>query len=342
MRAAGLIRAMAVLVVSGCLVPSASAKRGEMVYEGIERHGAQVSTMWVGHASSIGKAVDGTVTTEAQVVREREEARAARAHQPSTGVCEGVEGFRWAASTRAHETGATEDGGDALVAWLVRDTARAPGLSAPSDLRARFDEVLERYCAPGRVVGAGIACTGEHEDHAADLQPGAVLGVATFANEKSVIAGIDWARNVAMPVPEQALALRAARSEAGRRVVLERRGRDARAALAMWYLHNRVSARVRAVPAGDWAASIGVEDRGGANSEISRHELLGGMARGRYEPPGFFARHQAEDRANLLREWIVNEAASLQLAFEAYRDDERQGAMLAARLAQALLHRRQR
>ena len=338
MRGGGVTRTFVVLVVCGFLAPEVPAKRGKIVYQGIERHAAQVSTMWGTHANAIGRMLDGAVMTEAQAVRESEEAKAARAHAPSTGVCEGAEGFRGAGASRAFEASRTDAGGDALTAWFAHDTVRVPGLSAPADLRARVDEVFERYCAPGRMVGAGAACRGAYEDHAADLRPGAVLGVGTFVDEKSATAGIDWVRNIAMPLPERAMPLGSARSVAARRIVLARRGRDARGALATWNLLGRVSARLPAASAGDWASSIGVGGGDGRESNISHHELLGMLSRERFEPPGKFAQRHGENRANLIREWIVSEGTSLMLAFEQYRDAERQGAMLAARLAQVLLH----
>ena len=339
MRGHGLARTMAVLAAFGCLTPAVSAERGSVAFDGIERHAAQVSTMWGNHANVVGLALDGAVMSESRVAREVEETRAVRAHSPSTGVCEGVEALRGTAASRAHEATATHASGDALVQWLVRDKVEAPDLSAPGDLRARVDQVLERYCAPGRMVGVGSSCRGAHDNHAADLHPGAVLGVRKFVDEKSAIAGYDWVRNIALPVPDRALAPRAARSVEGRRTVLAHRGRNARTAISTWYLQGRVSARLPAVSTAEWATMNRPESGDVAGSELSRHELLESLSRQRYERPGRFARHQGENRANLLREWIASEGTSLMLAFEQYRDAERQGAMLAARLSQVLLHR---
>lgn len=339
MRGHGLARAMAVLAALGCLPPAVPAERGAVVFDGIERHAVQVSTMWGSHAGAVGLALDGAVVSESRIAREIEETRAVRAHSPSAGVCEGVELLRGTAASRTREATASHAAGDALVQWLVRDTVHAPDLSAPADLRSRVDEVLDRYCAPDRMVGAGTACRGAPDDHAADLHPGAVLGVRTFADEESAIAGFDWVRNIAMPVPHRAPALRAARSVEGRRAVLAHRGRDARAAISTWYLQGRVSARLPAVPATGRATMSGTESGSVAEPEPSRHELLESLSRERYERPGGVARHQGENRANLLREWIASEGTSLMLAFEQYRDAERQGAMLAARLSQVLLHR---
>ena len=338
-RGHGLARTMAVLAAFGCLAPAVPAERGAVVLDGIERHAGQVSTMWSSHAGAVGLALDGAVISETRIARETEETRAVRAHSPSAGVCEGVESLRGTAASRAHETTAAYAAGDALVQWLAGDTVHAPGSSAPADLRARVDEVLERYCAPGRMAGAGTTCRGARDDHAADLHPGAVLGVRTLADEESAIAGFDWARNIALPVLHRAPALRAARSAEGRRAVLALRGRNARAAISAWYLQGRVSARLPAIPATGRATMSGTEGGDAAEPEPSRHELLESLSRGRYERPGGVARHQGENRANLLREWIASEGTSLMLAFEQYRDAERQGAMLAARLSQVLLHR---
>ena len=339
MRGHGLARTTAVLATFGCLTPAVPAERGAVVFDGIGRHAVQVSTIWGSHAGAVGLALDGAVGSESRIARETEETRAVRAHTPSAGVCEAAEMFRGTAASRVREATATHAAGDALVQWLVRDTAHAPDLSAPADLRARVDGVLERYCAPGRMIGAGTACRGAHDDHAADLHPGAVLGVRTFADEQSAIAGFDWVRNIALSVPPRVLALRAARSVEGRRAVLAHRGRNARTAISTWYLQGRVSARLPAVPATGRAAMDGAGSGDAAEPEPSRHELLESLSRARYERPGRVARHQGENRANLLREWIASEGTSLMLAFEQYRDVERQGAMLAARLSQALLHR---
>ena len=329
---------LAALAALVCLTPAVPAERGAVVFDGIERHAEQVSTVWGSHAGVVGRALDGAVMSESRVAREVEETRAVRAHSPSAGVCEAVEMHRGTAASRAREAAATRAAGDALVQWLVRDTVHAPDLSAPADLRARVDEVLERYCAPGRMVGAGNACRGAPDDHAADLHPGAVFGVGTFADEQGANTAIDWVRNITLPVPYRALALRAARSVEGRRAVLAHRGRNARAAISAWYLQGRVSARLPAVSAARWATMDGSGSGNDAGSVQSRHELLESLSRERFERPDSFARHTGANRANLLREWIASEGASLMLAFERYRDAERQGAMLAARLSQALLH----
>ena len=311
-----------------------AAAAGVVVFEGIRLHASQMSAMWGTHAHSRAKALDGSLMSEAQTLREREEARAAIAHQPSTGVCEGMEGMRGAAGARALESAATERGGDAVVAWLVRDTERVPGLTGPGEVRARSDEVLGRFCNAGRAVGGGDLCRGDPGAHAADVHPGAVLGHRTFDDGDAAIAAIEWVRNVAMPVPHQVEPLRSVRSAAAMRAMLAGRGRDARAALATGYLQGRVSARLPSVSAGGWAEAVGVEGR---NEEtISRHELLGVLSRERFERPGMLARLQGEAKANVLREWIVAEASGLMVSFEAYRDAERRGAMLAARLAQAV------
>ena len=311
-----------------------AAERGVVVFEGIRLHATQVSAVWGTHANGRAQALDGSLMSEAQTRREREEARAAIAHQPSAGVCESIEGIRGAAGARALETAATEQGGDAVVAWLVRDTERLPGLTGPGEVRARSDEVLGRFCNAGRTVGGGELCRGDPGDHAADVHPGAVLGHRTFHDGEDAIAAMEWVRNIAMPVPLEVVAPRAVRSEAAMRAMLAGRGRDARVALATGYLQGRVSARLPAVSAGGWAGAVGVEGR---NEEtISRHELLGVLSRERYERPGMLARLQGEARANVLREWIVAEASGLMVSFEAYRDAERRGATLAARLAQAI------
>ena len=242
--------------------------------------------------------------------------------------------MRGAAGARALETAATEQGGDAVVAWLVRDTERVPGLTGPGEVRARSDEVLGRFCNEGRTVGGGGLCRGDAGDHAADVHPGAVLGHRTFHDGEDAIAAIEWVRNITMPVPNQVMPPRAVRSDAAIRAMLASRGRDARAALATGYLQGRVSARLRSVSAGGWAGAVGVEGRD--EEAISRYEMLGVLSRERFERPGMLARLQGDARANVLREWIVAEASGLMVSFEAYRDAERQGAMLAARLAQAL------
>ena len=332
MKASGLIVLAGAMAVGGWRAEA--AERGVVVFEGIRLHATQVSAVWGAHANSRAQAIDGTLMVEAQALREREEARATIAHRPSAGVCEGMEGMRGAAGARALETAATEQSGDAVVAWLVRDIERVPGLTAPGEVRARSDAILGRFCNAGRTVGGGNLCRGDPGDHAADMHPGAVLGHRTLHDGEDAIAAIEWVRNIAMPVPNESEPLRAVRSEAAMRAMLAGRGRDARAALATGYLQGRVSARLPSVSAGGWAGAVGVEGRDDA--VISRHELLGVLVRERFERPAMLARLQGEARANVLREWIVAEASGLMVSFEAYRDAERRGAMLAARLAQAI------
>ena len=307
--------------------------RGTVVVAGIELHGAQISGMWSENAHSGGRAVDGVLSAEAAGLREIEEAHAARAHEPVVGVCEAVEGFRGVRAARSVEATATEDAGAALVAWVSRDARELPGWTAPGDVRERFDEVHARFCAADRVRGGGPACTGASEDHGADLHPGAVSGRSTFEDGAEAIAAIEWVRNIAMPLALEGPSLRAAGTTLERRGLLLARSRAARVALATGYLQGRVSARLPAVAAGPWARAVGAGVEDGSRTEISAQALLEALSRGRYERPGFFGRLQAEGQENLLRELIVSEAAGLVVGFEAYRDAERRGAMLAARLA---------
>ena len=310
--------------------------RGAVVVAGIELHAAQISGMWAENAHSAGRALDGAMSAEAAGLRDIEEANAARAHEPVVGICEAVEGFRGVRATRTAKARTTEDGGAALVAWLSRDARELPEWSAPGDVRDRFDEVHARFCASDRVRGGGAGCTGASEDHGADLHPGAVLGRSTFEDGAQAVAAIEWVRNIAMPLPLEGPGLREAGTTLERREFLLARAREARGALATGYLQGHVSARLPAVAAGPWARAVGAGVADGSRAEISAQALLEALSRGRYERPGFFARLQAEGGANLLRELIVSEAAALVVGFEAYRDSERQGAMLAARVARAV------
>lgn len=327
----GICLGLAVAVDAGAQV------RGAIVAAGIELHAMQISAMWTENAHAIGRALDGTMDARVEMARDREEARAVIAHTPAVGVCEGIEGFRGVSAARGIEAAAAEDAGDALRAWLVADADELAGWTPPGELRERFDEVHARFCAEDRVHGGGGGCTGPDEAHAADVHPGAVLGVTTFEDGEALIAGIEWARNVAMPVPSLVMSPREARNTLERRRLLADRARAARAALATGYLQGRVSARVPAVTAGPWAEVVGpgvVE--AGPGGEMSAQGLLEALSRGRYERPGFFARLQGEPRANLLRELIVEEATALVAGFEGYRQAEWRGAMTAARLARAV------
>ena len=329
-------------VATGVLVLLAAGgahaqQRGEITAEAIARHAQQVSTLWTQRAQAMASAIDGMLEAERAALTGREEARALVAHSPSEGVCEAVEGARAASGTRAAREQEAGEAAAALVAWLVRDTARAPGMSAASDATARLELVLSRYCAPGRTaVGEGSDCRAAPALHAADLDPGAVFGVATFENEDQALVAVDWARNVTMPVADTGQAWRGVDTALQRRVVLERRASEARAALAAGYVQERLAARLPAVSAGSWAQAIGVAGADDETGRMSTHALLGTLVRGRFENPEVFLRLQAQDESNLLRELIVNEAVSLALSFEAYRDEERQGAVLAARLARAV------
>lgn len=328
------VPAIVAVALSAILPDAASAQTGAIVVGGLELHAVQLSAMWASNANVGGAALDGALSAESETLRAREEARARLGAAPAVGVCESVEGARFSAGARSVEAAATWSGGDALVGWLVRDTVLTPGLTAAGDLDERFDTVVERFCAGERAIGGGRRCAGEPENHAADIHPGAVFGVRTFHDGEDALAGAEWIRNLTIPVPEEALSLRSVESEAGLRRVLARRARDARAALATGYLQGRLAARLPSVSAGPWAQAVGTQGRD--EEALSRHELLGVVVRERFERPGYFARQQAEGRENLLREWIAHEAASLALSFEAYRDAERRGAMLAARLSQVL------
>lgn len=318
----------------------AHAQTGAIAAGGLKLHAEQQSAMWAANANAGAAGLDGALAARSEMVREREEARARLAHVPAIGVCEGVEGARAAAAARALERAVTDAGGDAVVGWLVRDTARVPGLTAARDARERVDDVLERFCAGDRVVGGGRRCAGGADAHSADVHPGAVLGAKTYLEGEDALAGAEWVRNIALPIAEDVVPPRAVRSEADLRAVLGRRGREARAALAAGYLQGHLAARLPAVSAGRWAGAVGSGVRDG--EALSRHELLEVLARERFERPEHFSRQQAEGSENLLRAWIVSEAVGLSVSFEAYRDAERRGALLAARLSQALVRVRGR
>ena len=320
-----------------CAAGGAGAQTGAITAAAIAGHAQQVSALWTQRAQAMAGAIDGMLEAERAALMDQEEARALVAHSPSEGVCEAVEGARAASGVRALREEETEQAAAATVAWLVRDTARAPGMSAASDATARLDLILSRYCAPGHAaVADGSRCTAAPALHAADLHPGAVFDVATFENEGQALVAVDWARNLTMPVAEARHAWRGVSTGAQRRAALERRAGEARAALAAGYVQERLAARLPAVSAGAWAQAIGVEGADDEAGRMSAHALLGTLARGRFEDPDVFVRLQAQKGSNLLRELIVNEAVSVALSFEAYRDEERRGVVLAARLARAV------
>ena len=324
-------------LVLGAVVAPAAGERGAVVREGLRLHAMQESATWGQHGLSFGRAMDAVVTSEAEALRELEQSRAQRAHAPFVGVCEAIDGFRSMSAGRLGEAREAEEAGDALVAWLGLDRTLAPELTEGSDGRARVEEVLGRYCAPGRSQGGGPLCSGSAEDHARDVHPGVLLEAATFDEGDDAIAAMDWIRNVAVPVLEEPPAIGRGTTAGERRRLLEARAASARAALAGGYLQGRAAARVPAVSAGAWVEAVGagrVDTTGG--EVVSRHELLRAVVRGRFEDPDYFARLQAADRTNLLRERISAKVVSLALEFEGYRDDERQMAMLAARLARAV------
>lgn len=334
---------VAACVLALTAASSAAAERGAITAAAIANHAQQVSALWTQRAQAMAGAIDGMLEAERAALTGREEARARMAHSPSEGVCEAVEGARAASGARALREEEAEEAAAATVAWLVRDTARAPGMSAASDATARLDLVLSRYCAPGRTaVGDGGDCTAAPALHAADLHPGAVFAVATFETADQALVAADWARNVTTPVAGTGHAWRGVDTALERRAVLERRAGEARAALAAGYLQERLAARLPAVSAGAWAQAMGVEGADDEAGRISAHALLGILARGRFEDPDVLVRLQAQTESHLLRELVVNEAVSVALSFEAYRDEERQGAMLAARLARAVERARER
>ena len=333
MRTRLLVAACAALAGAG----AAGQERGEITMQAIRDHAAQTSAVWTQRAHAMASAMDGMLQAELRALTDREESRAMVAHAPAEGVCEALEGTRGIASARLAQQGASSGAGEATVAWLVRDTARVPGMSAASDMRARVDLVLDRYCAPGRMpMGEGSHCAGAWEEHAGDLHPGALFAVDTFRDEEAALVAADWARNVTMPVPETGSSWASAGTALERRATLDQRAAQARAALAAGYVQERVSARIASVSAASWAKAMGAGDAGDDNGRLSAYALLGLMARGRLERPDVLVRLQAQDDANLLRELIVSEAAALALDFERFRDEERRGALLAARLGRAL------
>ena len=320
----------------GLVVAPAAGERGAVVREGLRLHAMQESATWGQHGISFGRAIDGMVTSEAEGVRELEQSRAERAHSPFVGVCEAVDGFRSMSAGRAGEARETDAAGDALVAWLGLDRTLAPELTGGSDGKARVEEVLGRYCARGRARGAGGACRGAPDDHGRDLHPGALLEAETLEEGDDAIAAMDWIRNVAVPVLDEPPEMTRTMAAGARRSVLEGRSSAARAALAAGYLQSRAAVRLPSVPAGDWVEAVSADGVGEVPEVLSRHELLRVLARGRYEDPNHLSRLQAAVRANLIREWISAEVVSLALAFEGYRDDERQLALLAGRLSGAV------
>ena len=324
-------------LVLGAVVAPAAGERGAVVREGLRLHAAQESATWGQHGLSFGRAMDGVVTSEAEALRELEQSRAQRAHAPFVGVCEAVDGFRSMSAGRLGEAREAEEAGDALVAWLGLDRTLAPELTEGSDGRARVEEVLGRYCAPGRSQGGGPLCSGSAEDHARDVHPGVLLEAATFDEGDDAIAAMDWIRNVAVPLLEEPPAIGRGTTAGERRRILEARAASARGGAC-----GRVSpgARGRA-GSGRFGRCVGRSGgcRAGGRDRwevVSRHELLRAVVRGRFEDPDYFARLQAADRTNLLRERISAKVVSFALEFEGYRDDERQVAMLAARLARAV------
>ena len=113
------------------------------------------------------------------------------------------------------------------------------------------------------------------------------------------------------------------------------RAADARMALAAdWFGHAR-SLRTPGADLGRWADAVAPDSARDPESPVSRYELMELLASRRFDDPGWFVALQEMSTESLLRELVMLQSIDLMLDWERYRQDERRGAMEAARLALA-------
>ena len=218
---------------------------------------------------------------------------------------------------------------------IVGDRAVVDRPGAAAGDAARFEALTKSYCNAGRAGEDPALCRGASALHGADLRAGTLFDRRTFASEEELRAAVELSRNLAAPVVHDPPPLSSADTERERRRALLARAADARTALAADYFAGARALRAPGAALGDWAAAIGGDAGRGADTPVSRYELVGLLASRRFEDPDWFVSLQAMSQENLLRELVTLQAVSLMLDWQRYRTDERRGAIDAASLALA-------
>ena len=292
---------------------------------------AQLSGYIATAAESTGKALDAQTKLLAQIAREEAETRSKLGHRPTRSGCETVTGMRGLRTGREVGEAAADRGTEVEAARIAGDKAVLAESGRNADARRRFGAWTGKYCSNGRAAAGGGVCKGEDAMHGADLKPGSLLDVRTFAGDGKKEAAEEFGRNIAAPVVWDAIPLRAVDTPEDERTALLLRSADARSLLAADWFSELRGRREAATDLGAWAAALA--PGAGVAGDISRYELLEILASRRFEDPQWALRLQEMTTEQLLRESLMMQAASLMVQWDRYRQDERRGSMEAARLA---------
>ena len=291
----------------------------------------QLSAYEAQGAKAVATALDTQTKQRAQTEREALEVGSQLSRRPSRPGCVAVTGLRGLAGAGTAARRASASASAAETGRIAADTSVTAAPSPSADAAGRYAALLSRYCAESRSPQGSAACTASPGSHNADLRPGSLFGVPTFADDAQLRAAIELSRNLTVPVTYGAPALGAADTEAEQRDVLLARSADARQALAADALAHLRGLRAPGAPLGDWAAAMAPGRAG--TGPVSRWEILAHLAAGRVEDPDHWVALQGMGEAAVLREIAVGIAVSNLLAWERFRLAEREAALAAATLA---------
>ena len=305
------------------------------IVEALRLTTGQVSGYIAQSAKTNAEALDSQTKLLAQIAREVEETRSIREHRPAESACDtitgltGLDGTRRAAERAAAEAETLESGrvmGDRGVFSEV----------GSANNEARFQEVLSKYCHPGRAGQSELICTGSDEGHGGDLRPSNLLEMRTFATREELDRAVDLSRNLSAPIVFGQVPFVTAETDQEKARVLYLRALDARTALSADFMSHARSLRYPGAALGGWVAELVPGEAGREGEGLSRYELLEILASRRFEDPNWFVGLQSMSEANLLRELVTLQAIGLMLKWEGFRLAERRGAIDATSLAVAL------
>ena len=302
------------------------------IVETLELQTAQLSGYVAQSAKAITEGMDAQTKLLAQLAREEAETHSKLAHRPTASGCRVVTGMTGLERGRRVASRAERDAGAVETGRIGGDSGVVDKAGTEADTEDRFDLWTGRHCSAERLEAGAQICGGDEAGHDADLKPGNLFNVGTFASEDERLAAREFGRNIASPVVWDRFPLRAVDTPQDRELAMLARAADARSALAAdWFVRAR-AAREPATDLGAWAAALGGGEAGAAG-KLSRHELLAVLTSRRFENPAWAIGLQEMGTDQLLREMALMQAASLMLDWERYLTDERRGAMEAARLA---------
>lgn len=305
------------------------------IVEALRLSTGQVSGYIAQNAKTTTQALDAQTKLIAQISREVEETRSVREHRPAESACDTITGLSGLGGTRrAAESAADEF--EKLEGGRVMGDRGAVSDVGGANNEARFDDLLSKYCHPGRAGQSEAVCTGSERGHGADLRPANLLETRTFANREELDAAVELSRNLAAPVVFGQVPFVTAETADEKARVLYARALDARTALSADYMSHARSLRYPGAALGGWVAELVPGEAGRTGEGLSRYELLEILASRRFEDPNWFLGLQGMGEANLLREMVTLQAIGLMLQWEEFRLSERRGAIDATSLSVAL------